>query len=102
MLESATRSRARHYVTTRPEDGSFDILRKRTGLSSMSIKRLRKMASGKVCTLADFNMTHEALTQFVYRICKELPWLQVMPVGDHGVVASRRSVLRLRTMLEIE
>lgn len=102
MLESATRSKARYYVTTRPEDGAFDILRKRIGLTPMSIKRLRKLASGKVCTLADFNMTHEALTQFVYRICKELPWLQVMSVGEHGVVASRRSVLRLRKMLEIE
>ena len=102
MLESATRH-GRWYVSHRtngltPEER----ISRTTGMTYKQIRRLKMFATGDVLTRHDFGLEENAMNQFLVRLRKKLPMLDIRNNHKGGYYVAGKDLMNIRELLGVE
>lgn len=103
MLEESKHSNGRWYVSHRtngltPEER----ISRTTGLTYKQIRRLKIFATGDVVTRHDLGLEENAMKQFLVRLRKKLPMLDIRNNQKGGYYVAGKDLMNIRELLGVE
>lgn len=104
MLETVSpRSRARWYANaTQVPLNWYQVMRAKTGLSTMQLRRLRMLSYGVVVTHNDFGITLQDSWHYISVLRRRVPWLAIRRVIGAGYIVPEEDLPQLKKFLELE